>query len=257
MYSRPRIIPCLLIQDEGLVKTVKFSHPNYLGDAINAVKIFNEKEVDELCLLDIKAALERRGPNFSLLKDIASEAFMPMSYGGGISSLEQAKELFFIGYEKIIINTAFVENPKLIEELAKFAGSQSVVVSIDAKKKIFNGYHCYIKDGSQKVEKTPCELAKLAEELGAGEILLNSLDCDGMMSGYDLNLIKSVAENVNIPVIACGGASGVEDLRVALKEGKAHAVAAGSMFVYYGKKRAVLINVPEEQELIDGGVYDV
>ena len=142
MYSRPRVIPCLLIQDQGLVKTTKFSKPNYLGDVINAVKIFNEKEVDELCLLDIGASIENREPNFSLLEDIASEAFMPMSYGGGISNLEQAKKLFFIGFEKIVVNTSFIKKPGLIEEIVHYAGSQSVIVSIDAKKKILNGYHC-------------------------------------------------------------------------------------------------------------------
>ena len=256
MYNRPRIIPCLLLQEQGLVKTVKFSNPNYLGDVINAVKIFNEKEVDELCLLDIKASLENRGPDFELLRDIASEAFMPMSYGGGISNLEQAKELFFIGYEKVILNTSFVQNPELIKQIARFAGSQSVVVSIDAKKKMFGSYNCYIKGGHQGVEHSPQELAILAERLGAGEILLNSIDRDGTMSGYDLNLIRSITEKVDIPVIACGGAAGIHDLKLALKEGQAHAVAAGSMFVYYGKKKAVLINVPDEQELIAGGVYD-
>lgn len=256
MYNRPRIIPCLLIQEQGLVKTIKFSNPNYLGDVINAVKIFNEKEVDELCLLDITASSENRGPDFTLLKDIASEAFMPMSYGGGISDLDQAKKLFFIGYEKIILNTAFIENPSLIKEIVNYAGSQSVVVSIDAKKRALGNYNCYTNDGKMKIGKTPQELALLAEKLGAGEILLNSVDRDGTMTGYDINLIKSVTEKVSIPVIASGGASGVQDFRRALKEGKAHAVAAGSIFVYYGKKKAVLINVPDEQELIEGGVYD-
>ncbi len=257
MYSRPRVIPCLLIQDQGLVKTTKFSKPNYLGDVINAVKIFNEKEVDELCLLDIGASIENREPNFSLLENIASEAFMPMSYGGGISNLEQAKKLFFIGFEKIVVNTSFIKKPGLIEEIVHYAGSQSVIVSIDAKKKILNGYHCCIEGGKQKVDKTPQELAMLAEKAGAGEILLNSIDRDGTMSGYDIELIKSVAEKVSIPVIACGGASDIKDLKQALKEGNAHAVAAGSMFVYYGKKRAVLINMPDEKELIAGGIYEV
>lgn len=257
MYNRPRIIPCLLIQDQGLVKTVRFSSPNYLGDAINAVKIFNEKEADELCLLDIKASIEKRGPDFSFLQDISSEAFMPMSYGGGISSLEQAKKIFFLGYEKVIINTSFLKKPELIEEIARYAGSQSVVVSIDAKKKMLGGYNCYISDGSQKTDKTTQELATLAEQMGAGEILLNSMDRDGTMQGYDLDLVKSVTEKVNIPVIACGGASGIKDLRLVLKEGQAHAAAAGSLFVYYGKKKAVLINMPHEQELIAEGVYNV
>ena len=257
MNNRPRIIPCLLIQDQGLVKTVKFTSPNYLGDVINAVRIFNEKEADEICLLDIKASKENRGPDFEFLQDIASEAFMPMSYGGGISSLEQAKKIFFIGYEKVIGNTSFVKNPGLIEEIAGYAGSQSVVVSIDAKKKFMNGYSCYINDGKQKTDYTPQELAVLAERVGAGELLLNSMDQDGTMQGYDLNLVNSVTEKVNIPVIACGGASKIEDLKQILEEGHAHAAAAGSMFVYYGKKKAVLINMPNEQDLIAGGFYNV
>lgn len=244
------------MQDQGLVKTVKFASPNYLGDVINAVRIFNEKEADELCLLDIRASMEKRGPDFSLLKDIASEAFMPMSYGGGISTLEQAKQIFFIGYEKVILNTSFVRNPDLVKEIAGYVGSQSVVVSIDAKKKLMNGYNCYINDGSQKIDKSPQELAILAEQAGAGEILLNSLDRDGTMQGYDLNLVRSVSETVHIPVIACGGASGINDLKLVLEEGQAHAAAAGSLFVYYGRKKAVLINMPDEQELIAGGIYN-
>lgn len=180
---------------------------------------------------------------------------MPMSYGGGISTLDQAKKLFFIGYEKVILNTSFVLHPGLIYEIAEFAGSQSVVVSIDAKKKVLGGYQCYINDGKKRTENTPAELAVLAEKSGAGEILLNCIDRDGTMSGYDIDLVKSVAEKVSIPVIACGGASKVSDLRQVLQEGHAHAAAAGSMFVYYGKKKAVLINVPDEQELIAGGVY--
>ena len=256
MYNRPRIIPCLLIKDEGIVKTVKFSKPNYLGDVINAVKIFNEKEVDELCLLDITASKQNKGPDYSLLKKIASEAFMPLSYGGGISNIEQAKKIYHIGYEKIIINTSFVKTPKLIEEIAKYAGSQSVVVSIDAKRNLFGNYFCYILDGKNRTEYSPQDLAMQAEKLGAGEILLNSIDRDGTMTGYDLKLIKSVSDKVNIPVVACGGASSIDDLRTALYTGHAHAVAAGSMFVYFGKKKAVLINVPSEKELIKGGIYN-
>ncbi len=257
MYNRPRIIPCLLIQDQGLVKTVKFSSPNYLGDVINAVRIFNEKEADELCILDIRASREKREPDFPLLQDISSEAFMPMSYGGGICSLEHAKRIFFIGYEKVILNTSFVNNPELVGEIAGYAGSQSVVVSIDAKKKITGGYNCYINGGRLKTDRAPQELAMLAERMGAGEILLNSMDRDGTMKGYDLDLVKSVTERVHIPVTACGGASGIEDLKRVLKEGQAHAAAAGSLFVYYGKKKAVLINMPHEQELIAGGIYDI
>ena len=170
VYNRPRVIPCLLIKDEGIVKTVRFSAPNYLGDVINAVKIFNEKEVDELCLLDITASKQNKEPDYLLLKNIASEAFMPLSYGGGINNIEQAKKLYHIGYEKIIINTGFVKTPKLVEEIARYAGSQSVVVSIDVKRNLFGDYFCYTVDGSHKTEYSPQELAIQAEAWSGGNL---------------------------------------------------------------------------------------
>jgi len=255
MFNRPRLIPCLSLKEQGLVKTTKFSNPRYLGDPINAVKMFNGKGVDELCILDIKATSENRGPDFDYLKDIASEAFMPLSYGGGITNIEQIKKLFFMGYEKIIINTAFVQNPELIREAADFAGSQSIVVSIDVKNELFGKRNCYINDGKKKVNTDPIKLAKKAEELGAGEILLNSIDRDGMMQGYDIKLVKDVVSAVSIPVIACGGAKDIYDFKKVLQEGKAHAAAAGSLFVYYGEQKAVLITAPDEKELIGIGVY--
>lgn len=249
MNTRPRIIPTLLIEDRGLVKTINFSNPRYLGDPVNAVKIFNEKGVDELCILDIKASLDGRGPDFEYLKDIASEAFIPLSYGGGITTIDEIKKLFYIGYEKVIINTEFIKRPNLIKEASEFAGSQSIVVSIDIKNEFLGRKGCYIKSGTEKVKKSPIELAKMAEEYGAGEILLNSISKDGTMSGYDLDLIKKISESVSIPVIACGGAKDITDLKKAFKEGKADAVAAGSMFVYYGKQKAVLINYLSEEEV--------
>ncbi|WP_284036362.1 AglZ/HisF2 family acetamidino modification protein [Neobacillus sp. 114] len=255
MYSRPRLIPCLSIQDRGLVKTTKFTNPRYLGDPINAVKIFNGKGVDELCILDITATSENRGPDFEYLKDIASEAFMPLSYGGGITTLSEIEKLFYIGYEKAIINTSFVTKPELIKEAVEFAGSQSIVVSIDVKNELFGKKSCYINDGKTKVKHDPVTLAKRAEELGAGELLLNSISYDGTMKGYDLDLVKDVSESVSIPVIACGGAKDIYDFKRVLEDGKAHAAAAGSMYVYYGAKKAVLITAPEEQELIDIGIY--
>lgn len=256
MYIRPRLIPCLSITGmKDLVKTTKFKNPRYLGDPINAVKIFNEKGVDELCILDITASSEGRGPQMDYIKDIASEAFMPLSYGGGITTLDEIQQIFYMGYEKVVLNTSFYRNPDLLTKAANYAGSQSVVVSIDVKTELFGKRGCYICDGKEKTKKNPVEMAKRAEELGAGEILLNSIDQDGMMQGYDLELVKSVSEAVGIPVIACGGAGSIQDFKKVLTEGKAHAVAAGSLFVYYGEEKAVLINVPEEEELYLAGVY--
>lgn len=249
MNIRPRIIPTLLIEDRGLVKTINFSKSRYLGDPVNAVKIFNEKEVDELCILDIRASLEGKGPDFEYLQDIASEAFVPLSYGGGITTIEEIKKLFYIGYEKVIINTEFIKNPELIKEASEFAGSQSIVVSIDVKNEFLGRKSCYIKSGTEKIKMNPIELVKMAEKYGAGEILLNSISKDGTMSGFDLDLIKKISESVSIPVIACGGARDITDLKLALKDGKADAVAAGSMFVYYGKQKAVLINYLSEENI--------
>ncbi len=255
MYYRPRLIPCLTIINRELVKTTKFSNPRYLGDPINTVKIFNGKGVDELCILDIKANSEKRGPDFEYLRDIASEAFMPLSYGGGITNVSEIEKLFYIGYEKVIINTYFITNPALIREAVGFAGSQSIVVSIDVKNELFGRRACYINEGTTKIKDNPMELAKKAEALGAGEILLNSMSHDGTMQGYDIELVKQVADVVNIPVIACGGAKDIYDFKRVLEEGGAHAAAAGSLYVYYGKQKAVLITVPDEKALVEIGVY--
>ena len=255
MFYRPRLIPSLLIKEHGLYKTTKFSHPRYLGDPINAVRIFNGKGVDELCILDITASTENRSPDFDYLKDIASEAFMPLSYGGGITTVEHAEKLFYIGYEKVIINTAFVKDPDLITAIARTAGNQSVVVSIDVKTELLGKRSCYICDGSIKAGSDPITLAKKAEQLGAGEILLNSISRDGMMQGYDINLVRDVSNAVSIPVIACGGAKDIHDFKRVLTEGKAHAAAAGSLYVYYGEEKAVLITAPDEKDLIAIGIY--
>lgn len=254
MFSRPRIIPTLLIDDRDLIKTVQFDKRTYLGDPVNAVKIFNRKRIDELSVLDIGASKNNREPDFEILKDIAGEAFMPLSYGGGIKTIEQIRYLFAIGYEKVVINTELVRNPMLIRRAADQFGSQSIVVSIDSKK-IKNEYKCFIADGTEYVDKDPVELAKEAERMGAGEIIINSIDHDGMMSGYDIELIRNVSDSVKIPVIAIGGAGGIEDLKKALQEGHAHAAAGGSMFVFYGKLKAVLITMPSESELLSAGIY--
>ena len=254
MYNRPRIIPVLLIDDRDLIKTKQFGTQTYLGDPVNAVKIFNRKGIDEMAILDISATKLGKEPDWELLEDIASEAFMPLSYGGGITTVEQVKRLLATGYEKVVINTSFVRKPELVAEAVNLAGGQSVVVSIDVKK-VDGRYKCVICDGQEIINQTPVELAQKAEAMGAGEIFLNSVDRDGMMQGYDLDLVKSVADAVNIPVTACGGAAGINDLKRVLHEGKAHAAAAGSMFVFYGRLKAVLITAPTEQELIRNGIY--
>lgn len=255
MFYRPRLIPCLTMINRGLVKTTKFSKPRYLGDPINTVKILNGKYVDELCILDIKATSEKRGPDFEYLKDIASEAFMPLSYGGGITCVQDIEQLIYIGYEKVVINTSFINNPMYIKEAVALAGSQSIVVSIDVKNELFGRKGCYTNDGITKVKGTPVDLAKKAEALGVGEILLNSMTNDGMMQGYDIDLVKEVSDAVSIPVIACGGAKDMHDFKKALEQGGAHAVAAGSMYVYYGKQKAVLITAPDEKDLTGIGIY--
>ena len=254
MFYRPRIIPTLLIDDKDLIKTIQFGKRTYLGDPVNAVKIFNRKGIDELAILDIGATKNNHELDFELLKDIASEAFMPLSYGGGISNLEQIQSLLAIGYEKVIINSGLVNNPNLITQASQQFGSQSIVASIDAKKEK-NGYICYIADGTERVEQEPAEMARRAETLGAGEIIINSIDRDGMMSGYDLTLVKKVVGSVSVPVTAIGGAGNIYDLKTVLTEGQAHAAAGGSMFVYYGRLKAVLITAPREEELKEAGIY--
>ena len=255
MYHRPRIIPLLLIDNQNLVKTIKFANPRYLGDPINAVKIFNGKGVDELCVLDITATKEKRAPDFNYLKDIAGEAFMPLSYGGGITNMDQIKKIFHMGYEKVVINTAFYLNPEIVRDASRFAGNQSIVVSIDVKTDVFGKKRCFSTGGTVKTRFSPSEAAQMAESLGAGELILNSINNDGVMCGYDIELVKSIIKVVSIPVTACGGAKDINDIKKVLTEGKAHAAAAGSFFVYYGREKAVLITVPSEQELTDIGVY--
>ena len=254
MFTRPRVIPVLLVDDRDLIKTIKFKDRTYLGDPVNAVKIFNRKGIDELSILDIGATKNGKEPDFDLLKDIASEAFMPLSCGGGITTVEQVHQLLAIGYEKVVINTGLLRNPDLIKKAAAMFGSQSIVASIDAKK-VKDNYRCCIVDGTEVVDITPVELAKKAEALGAGEIIINSIDNDGMMRGYDIELVKSVVDAVNVPVIAIGGAGGVHDLKNVLQDGHAHAAAGGSMFVYYGRLKAVLITAPSEEELKYSGLF--
>jgi imidazole glycerol-phosphate synthase subunit HisF len=245
---RARVIPCLSLLNGGLVKTRKFKSPVYVGDPINAVRIFNDKEVDEIAFLDIGATSAGMEPNYELLADIASEAFMPFSYGGGITSVEQIKRLYAIGVEKVVINSAAGSNPALISEAAKLAGNSGVVASIDVRRNWLGQYSVYTNSGRHKLKEDPVDYAKMAEELGAGEILLNSIENDGMMQGYDLDIIKRVSEAVGVPIVALGGAGDLSHFAEAVDHG-ASAVGAGSMFVFHGKHRAVLITYPAYDSL--------
>lgn len=239
--SLARIIPVLLLSDSGMVKTKKFTLPTYIGDPINAVRIFNEKEVDEIIILDIDASRFNRGPDFDRIKEISSEAFMPLGYGGGVKSISQMERLFKIGVEKIILNTAIYEDYSLLREAANIFGSQSIVVSIDVKKDFWGRYHIYSKCGSKKQSIDLFSLISLIQNQGVGEIILSSIDRDGLMSGYDLKLISSVSSQLQVPLVALGGAGSLDDFNDALQSG-ASSVAAGSMFVFHGPHKAVLIS---------------
>lgn len=243
-----RVIPCLLLRSGGLVKTVKFRDPKYVGDPINAVRIFNEKEVDELVFLDIAATPAGKGPNFELLESIAGEAFMPFGYGGGITTVEQIKRLYGMGIEKIVLNTAAQSQPSLVADAASIAGSSSVVVSIDVRRSWLGRYGVHTNSGQRDTGRDPVEYAEEMVRNGAGEILLNSIDRDGTLSGYDLELIAMVAKAVNVPVVAVGGAGELRHFREAVDHG-ASAVSAGSVFVFHGRHRAVLITYPDYQDL--------
>ena len=245
---RVRVMPCLLLRQSKLVKTVRFREPDYIGDPVNAVKIYNDKEVDELIFLDITATVDKKAPPFKMISEIASECFMPYTYGGGIRSLEDMRKIFNLGVEKIAINSHAVENPDFIMQAAKEFGNQSIVASIDVKKKLMGKYEVFTRSGTNPTGLGPVEHARMMEEMGAGEILLTSIDRDGTWEGYDLELIRTVAEAVNVPLIVCGGAGGIEDFRKAVDAG-ASACATGSMVVYQAKNRGVLINFPKQTEL--------
>ncbi|MBS1946952.1 MAG: imidazole glycerol phosphate synthase subunit HisF [Bacteroidetes bacterium] len=245
---RIRVIPVLLLHKGGLVKSVKFKDYTYVGDPINAVKIFNEKEIDEIIILDIDASREKRPPDMQKIKEIAGEAFVPLAYGGGIGTIDDIKELFYVGVEKVVFNTNAYHQPELITGAAKLAGSQSIVVSMDVKKNIFGKYNACVKNGTENTKQDPLIFAKRMQELGAGEIFLNNIDRDGTYNGYDLELIHKISSSLSIPLIACGGASSVEDFNKAVQHG-ASAVAAGSMFVFQRPHRAVLISYPSQDEL--------
>lgn len=245
----PRIIPCLLLDGEGLVKTRKFKDPVYLGDPRNIMRIFNEKEVDEIILLDIQATRQKRVPRMSLIREIVSEAFMPVAYGGGIRNIEEIKQLINLGVEKVVISSYAFENPDLIRQAVDIFGSQSIVVCMDVRRNLLGRYEAYTHGGAQNTKVSPVDFARQMEKMGAGELVVYSIDRDGTMLGYDIELIKSVSSAVKIPVIASGGAGTLADFSMAIKEGNASAVAAGSMFVFHGKHRGILISYPQAAEI--------
>lgn len=241
-------MPALLIRHGALVKTIRFKDPSYVGDPVNAIHIYNEMEVDELVVLDIAATPEGKPPPLDLLRKIATECFMPVAYGGGIRTVDDVTKILAVGIEKVIINTRALGEPGLVTAVAERAGSQAVVVSIDAKRED-GGYRVYVNGGRERTELDPVTHAKRMADAGAGEILIASIDRDGTMEGYDIELIRSVVDAVSVPVIAVGGAGGVDDLVRAVKEGGAAAAAAGALFVYFGRNRAVLINFPDRSDI--------
>ena len=242
---RPRIIPSLLVHEKGLVKTVKFKDSKYVGDPINAVRIFNEKEVDELAVFDIDATVLGNEPDYNLIEKLANQSRMPICYGGGVRTVDQAQKIFSLGIEKIALSFAVIHNPILISEISEKVGSQSVVVVLDVKKKIFGGYEMYTHNGKQSTGIDPVTFAVKAQELGAGEIIINSIDKDGMMNGFDMNIISKIREIVTIPITVLGGAGNINDIKKVIKEHGIIGVAAGSLFVFKGKYKAVLINYPD------------
>lgn len=245
---RPRIIPSLLIHDNGLVKTVNFKNPKYVGDPINAVKIFNEKAVDELVVFDIDATVLGKEPNYSLIERLASQSMMPLCYGGGVKTVEQAQRIFSLGIEKIALSSAVLQNPKLITEISDRVGAQSVIVVLDVKKKLLGGYEVYTHNGKKATGINPFKFAEEAQKLGAGEIVINSIDKDGVMKGYDLDLIAKIREKISLPMTVLGGAGTLEDIEKVIDQHGVIGVAAGSLFVFKGPYKAVLINYPTQLE---------
>ncbi|GAA4321353.1 AglZ/HisF2 family acetamidino modification protein [Flaviaesturariibacter amylovorans] len=244
-----RVIPCLQLVGESLVKTVRFGKWGYIGDPVNTVRIFNELEVDELAFVDIRASKEGQEPNYAVLKEIADECFMPLSYGGGINSVEKARRVFGLGFEKVILNTAAFRKPALIADIAAIYGSQAVVVAVDVKKNFWGKYEVYSLSGTVNEKKDPVSWVQEVEKQGAGEILLTSIDREGTWKGLDTDLVRLVTANTSLPVIAHGGASSIEHIGAAVHGGGASAVALGSMVVYQGKDLGVLVNFPDRQKL--------
>lgn len=247
---RVRVIPVLTIDRDGrLVKTVKFGKRTYIGDPINAVRIFNTKMVDEILLLDIDASADRRGPRFDAIADIVEEAFLPMGYGGGITSLDDAARLFALGLEKVVLSTAALADPTLVTAIADRFGVQAVAVALPYARKMFSGVQVAGRSGKDKTGATPVDMARRMVDAGAGEIILYSIDRDGTWSGYDLPAIAEVAAAVDVPVVACGGAASLDDFLPAVRDSHASAVAASSLFVYRAPNQGVLISYPDEADL--------
>ena len=245
----PRIIPCLLIHNKGLTKTVKFKEGKYVGDPLNAVRIFNEKEVDELMVLDIDATVKGTEPNYELIEKMAKECRMPLCYGGGIKTADQAKKIFSYGVEKIAISSLAVEKPEVVTEIAEAVGNQSVVVVMDVHKRKFLGkYELLTHNGTKSTGLNPVDFAKEMQQRGAGELVVNSIDNDGVMQGFDMKLIDVVKQAVNIPVTVIGGAGTLDDVGEVIQKHGIIGVSAGSLFVFKGKYKAVLINYPNPQE---------
>lgn len=245
----PRVIPVLLLKNAGLVKTVQFKDPKYVGDPLNAVRIFNEKEVDELIFLDILATPENRPIPLEFLKEVAEECFMPLSYGGGIKTIEDIRAILKIGIEKVILNSQLYKDLDFVREAVNQFGSSTIAASLDVKKNFWGKYELFSEGGKTSTKKDPVEFAKELDAIGVGEIMINSIDRDGTMKGYELDLITKISGVVQVPVIACGGASSVDDFDKAINQAGASAVAAGSMFVFHGKHRAVLISYPDQKDL--------
>jgi len=244
-----RFIPVLLLKGQGLVKTVRFKDPTYVGDPINAIRIFNQKEVDELVFLDITATREDREPPYRKISEVASECFMPFCYGGGIRDIQSIERIFSLGAEKVALNTAAAKNPAFVSEAARRFGSQSIIGSIDVRTTLLGKYEVVTRCGTENLKMSPVAYARHLESSGVGEIFLNSIDRDGTMKGYDLDLVRQVAAAVCIPVVAVGGAGSVDDMVAAIRQSGASAAGAGSLFVFQGKHRAVLITYPERELL--------
>lgn len=245
---RSRITPCLLVHKKGLVKTVGFKDPKYVGDPINAVKIFNEKEVDELIVLDIDATVERRGPDFELIKNLAAECRMPFCYGGGVTTVEQAKKIINLGAEKVAVSSAAIENFDILYQIGKAVGTQSLVVVLDVKKSFLGAYEIYIHNGKKATGKKVKEFVQLLQNIGVGEIVINAIDRDGKMEGYDFALIDLVRELTDVPLTVLGGAGSLNDIKEVIARYKIIGAAAGSLFVFKGKYRAVLISYPNRSD---------
>jgi cyclase len=241
---RPRIIPCLLVHNKGLVKTVNFREGKYVGDPINAVRIFNEKEADELMVLDIDATVRGSGPDMKMIQFWAVECRMPLCYGGGVKTADQAKAIIGLGVEKVAISSAAVENPRLVAEIAGQVGSQSVVVVLDVRKSVRGDYEIWTHNATRNTGKRPVEFARELQDLGVGEIVLNSIDRDGEMKGYDLELAGRVRDVVKTPMSVLGGAGSLDDIGLLIERFGVIGAAAGSLFVFKGPYKAVLINYP-------------